>query len=409
MTNILSTLPPDLCKRLDSLDARERRVALDETVRLLETQAIRPLADPAKNTVKNCWHNLHCHSFFSYNGYGFSPTTLAVLAKLSGWRCVGMVDFDVLDGADEFFAATAKLGVPSVVGMETRVFVPELADAEVNSPGEPGIVYHLGMCFSREKKWSPFTHSDPAVVKFATMLRENAAGRIRKQIAAVNDFFGDVRVNFETIARTETPCGNITERHLCRGYRLAAAQRFQNADDLVTFWMTKLGKKSRDEVVKLVGDDVALEGAIRTATMKSGGVAYLPPTPESFPTIRAMNDFIVACGAVPAMAWLNGLSAGEADPERLLDIHIGYGARMLIIIPDRNFNVADDAKRERLVSELGRVVAAARSRRLPIIVGTEMNAPGQKFVDSFDAPSLAPFVADFVAGADAIADVASNP
>ena len=38
-------------------------------------------------------------------------------------------------------------------------------------------------------------------------------------------------------------------------------------------------------------------------------------------------------------------------------------------------------------------------RGLPIVVGTEMNAPGLKFVDSFDAPELRPVVASFLRGA----------
>ncbi|HEO71680.1 MAG TPA: hypothetical protein ENN80_10500 [Candidatus Hydrogenedentes bacterium] len=41
----------------------------------------------------------------------------------------------------------------------------------------------------------------------------------------------------------------------------------------------------------------------------------------------------------------------------------------------------------------------AQARDLPIIVGTEMNAYGQKFVDDFDAPELAPVAPAFLEGA----------
>ena len=92
--------------------------------------------------------NMHCHSFYSYNGYGYSPSMLAALAKENNWRSAMLVDFDVLDGVDEFLFACKSLGVKAAAGMETRVFIPELADVEINSPGEPGIAYHLGCGFT---------------------------------------------------------------------------------------------------------------------------------------------------------------------------------------------------------------------------------------------------------------------
>ncbi len=69
------------------------------------------------------------------------------------------------------------------------------------------------------------------------------------------------------------------------------------------------------------------------------------------------------------------------------------------IIPDRNWNFADPAVKEKKTAALAAFVAEARKRDLPIIAGTELNGPGQKFVDSFDAPELAPYVADFMNGA----------
>ena len=60
----------DMEKCLNSFDPAVRKAALEK----------------ARSIV----FNLHCHSFFSYNGYGYSPTKLAVLAKQSAWRAVGM-------------------------------------------------------------------------------------------------------------------------------------------------------------------------------------------------------------------------------------------------------------------------------------------------------------------------------
>ncbi len=37
-------------------------------------------------------------------------------------------------------------------GIETRVYVPEFADREINSPGEPGVLYHMGIGFTGSRR-----------------------------------------------------------------------------------------------------------------------------------------------------------------------------------------------------------------------------------------------------------------
>jgi hypothetical protein len=66
-------------------------------------------------------------------------------AKAERLFSVGLIDFDVLDGVDEFLAASRELDVRASCGVETRVVVKEMLDQVINSPGEPGIAYHLGL------------------------------------------------------------------------------------------------------------------------------------------------------------------------------------------------------------------------------------------------------------------------
>ena len=150
-----------LKQQLNSFDASVRKAALAEIRK------------------KFCAFNMHCHSFYSYNGYGYSPAMLVSIAKELNWRGIMLVDFDVLDGVDEFLAAAKYLGVKAAAGMETRVFVPEFADKEINSPGEPGIAYHLGCGFTS----SAVPESQKA---FAARLREGAANRTRTLVEKVN-------------------------------------------------------------------------------------------------------------------------------------------------------------------------------------------------------------------------------
>ncbi|MGC9395484.1 MAG: hypothetical protein ACP5J4_11575, partial [Anaerolineae bacterium] len=127
--------------QLNDFDITQRTAALRELLALADQGEV-DIAPPSDVA------NMHCHTFFSYNAYGYSPTALAWLAKKSGYKFMGIVDFDVLDGVEEFLAACDLAGVRGSAGMETRVFIPEFATREINSPGEPGIFYYMGIGFT---------------------------------------------------------------------------------------------------------------------------------------------------------------------------------------------------------------------------------------------------------------------
>jgi hypothetical protein len=133
--------------------------------------------------------------------------------------------------------------------------------------------------------------------------------------------------------------------------------------------------------------------------IKRGGVGYVPPDSGRFPRLEAFHQLIVACGALPCAAWLDGTSEGEQAMPELLDLLVGKGVAALNIIPDRNWNIADPDERRRKVQKLYEVVDLACAYDLPLHVGTEMNAFGQKWVDDFAAPELAPVRQAFLDGA----------
>ena len=56
---------------------------------------------------------MHCHTCYSYNGYGFTPAEIAYLARKSGWLAAGIIDFDVLDAVDEFRSCAEQLDIIS--------------------------------------------------------------------------------------------------------------------------------------------------------------------------------------------------------------------------------------------------------------------------------------------------------
>jgi hypothetical protein len=321
--------------------------------------------------------NLHAHTFFSYNAYGYSPSKFAWLARKAGLAAAGIVDFDVLDGLEEFLQAGRLLGLKTCVSLESRAFVPEFAARVINSPGEPGIAYHMGVGFT-----------SAAPHPFLAQMRAAAAQRTRDLLARVNRHLHPVQLDYDKDVVALTPQGNATERHLCEAFERKAVQVFPDPAVRAAFWKQKLGDAP--------SPGPKLQNLIRARTMKQGGVGYVQPGEGSFPLMADMNRFIIESGAIPTLAWLDGASEGEKSIQELFAVGMASGAAALNLIPDRNYT---PGLRDQKLQNFCDVVALAEKHHFPIIVGTEMNSPGNKFVDSFETAELKPFAPVFLRGA----------
>ncbi|MFO1477313.1 MAG: hypothetical protein U1F98_11740 [Verrucomicrobiota bacterium] len=360
--------PASITRRLDSFDPAERRAAL---LSLLHGPPGRDLPAPGSAV------NLHAHTFFSYNAHGWSPSHFAWRARTAGLAAAGIVDFDVLDGVDEFLDAGRLIGLKTCASLESRVFVPEFASLVLNSPGEPGIAYHMGAGFPRAVQHP-----------FLSAMRDAATRRTRDLLSRVNRFLSPVEVDFDRDVAPLTPAGNVTERHVCAALERKAEQVFPDPQRRAEFWRDKIGD------APAAGPE--LQNRIRARTMKSGGAGYVKPDQGSFPRLADMNRFVLEAGAIPTLTWLDGTSEGEQQIEEWFDVSIAAGAAALNIIPDRNYT---PGVRDRKLANLQAVIQLAEQRDFPVIVGTEMNAPGNKFVDSFETAELAPLLPVFLKGA----------
>jgi len=357
-------------QQLDSFDPAQRRAAL---LALLQQSRAGGCALPEPGTAVN----LHAHTFFSYNAYGYSPSKYAWLARKAGLAVAGIVDFDVLDALEEFLAAGQLVGLKACVSLESRVFVPEFATRVINSPGEPGIAYHMGVGFTQ-----------PVAQPFLTQMRAAAEARTREMVGRVNAALRPVELDYETEVVPLTPKGNATERHLCQAYENKAAKVFPDAVQHAAFWKEKLGDAPPA--------GVKLQNLIRAKMMKKGGPGYAQPGKGSFPLMADMNRFVLEAGAIPTLAWLDGTTEGEQCIEEFFAVGRASGAAALNLIPDRNYT---PGVKDQKLRNLYDVVALAEQHHFPVIVGTEMNAPGNKFVDSFATAELQPLLPVFLRGA----------
>ena len=365
--------------RLDSFDPRERKAALRELVKGL------PNALPGSNV------NMHFHSFFSCNALGYSPTRIAWEARKAGLYAAGLCDFDVLDALEEFLAAGLMLGLRSTVNLETRAYMKEYAAVDLNSPGEPGITYVMGAGFARQPEGGSAAHRTLAG------FRDKARQRNVALVDRINARLPEIAVSYEKDVLSLTPAQTATERHIVRAYVNRAGSHFQ-AGQLVSFWARVLAKPESD-AAKLVANLTALEEAARNRLVKQGGLAYEPPSVETFPPIEDFFQWVLSCRAIPMMTWLDGMSAGESRSEELLLKCREKGAAAINIIPDRNWNIRDAAAKAAKTAKLREVVETAVKLHMPINIGTEMNKAGLPFADDLAGEALRPYREAFLAGA----------
>jgi hypothetical protein len=353
---------------LDNFDIQTRISALKELLKIDNSEQENEKGLPAVN--------LHAHTFYSYNAYGYSPTHFAWLAKKRDLAVAGIIDFDVLDGLNEFVEVTHLLNLKYCVGIESRVFISELADKVINSPGDPGVSYHVGvgMVNAKPSGWSG---------EFLKRMQETAKERNEELITKVNAFLSPVEVSMKDDIEILTPSNNITERHICLAYARKAYQLHHSK--FADFWSMKLGIE-HSEIDAPEG--AKLLDLIRAKTMKRGGVGYMQPSIDTFPALKDMNRFIIESGGIPAIAWLDGTTEGEQAIDELLEIEIKSGSAALNIIPARNFTPGVSDQK---LKNLQQVIEKAEALGLPIVVGTEMNKDGNLFVDDFNSEELAPY------------------
>jgi hypothetical protein len=220
--------------------------------------------------------------------------------------------------------------------------------------------------------------------------------RNRALIARINAGLGSLVLDYDKDVIPLTPAENATERHIVRAYYDKSLAVL--GDGAAAFWAEKLGLDAA-MAADTIGDVNAFNDLLRSKLMKSGGLGYTQPDEDTFPLLDDVIGMIQECRAIPMSAWLDGTREGESNPVEQFECLMAKGVAAVNIIPDRNWNVKDSETSTKLVRELNRYIAAAKSFDMPINVGTELNKPGQRFVDDFAAAALKPYHADFLQGA----------
>jgi hypothetical protein len=325
-------------QRLNSFKLTERQQALQDILQ----QGNLP-------TMQTENINLHLHSFLSFNSEGWSPTRIAWESKKAGLYATGIIDFDVLDGQEEFYQAGELLGLRTTVNLETRSYLKEYADKELDSPGEPGVSYVMGVGFA---KTFP---ADSPQAKTLAFFRQTARERNISLIGRINKQLPDIAIDYERDVLPLTPAGNATERHITVAYVNASAKLYPDPDRLAGFWSAIL-KKPPAETKTFMANRPAFEETVRMRLAKRGGLGYVQPSCDTFPPTQSVFDWVRSCEAIPMEGWLDGLNDGEADGRAFLECSRSKGSAVLNLVPDRNWNLKDPEMKAKKYHKLCEII-----------------------------------------------------
>jgi hypothetical protein len=367
-----ATKNDQLEQELSSFNYKERMAALTQLLNLVKI-----------NYEEQHNVNLHFHSFNSYNAEYWSPVRIAWESKKNALYATGIIDFDVLSGLEEFFECGEILGLRTSVGIETRAFLNEYANKEIDSPGEPGVSYIAGTGFYK----IPGKGSPEALT--LEMYSQKAAARNIALIKRINKHVPEIALDYDEVLPL-TPSGNATERHIISAYIKKASEVFPEKSKLIAYWSGLLNLEL-EPTEKLIDIGHKLEDVVRSKFAKRGGFGYVQPSSETFPPVKDFFDFVKSCGAIPMESWLDGTSEGEKDGEALLELSKSKGAVALNLIPDRNWNIADSKEKAIKTRNLKNIIETAVSMDMPIHIGTEMNKKGLPFVDDLNGADLNPY------------------
>jgi hypothetical protein len=273
------------------------------------------------------------------------------------------------------------LGLRTTANLETRAYLNEYASSDINSPGEPGVTYIMG---------AGFTEIPGAGTVQASGLSgygQRAKKRNIELIKRINAKLAEIAVDYDNDVLPLTPSGAATERHIISAYINKAETVFPDRGTLAEFWSGIFDTSGEDTNI-LIDDLPKLEDIVRAKLAKRGGIGYVQPSIDTFPSVDEFIDWVASCNAVPMMTWLDGTNEGESDAEAILKCMKAKGARALNIIPDRNWNIVDLESKSLKVAKLAEIVETADALGLPINIGTEMNKCGQPFADDLEGEVL---------------------
>ncbi len=356
---------------LAQLDAPRAADRLDALGRLLPDAGF-PEADP--RMINN-----HIHTIYSFSPY--SPTAAVYAARAEGLCTAGIVDHDSVAGAREFLAAGEKAGIPTTVGVETRVSMAgtPFEAVRTNNPDQAGVSYMAmhGLPHDRIEE----------VQRWFAPYRERRNVRNRAMTARIDQLLSaegfEVQLDFDMDVLPLSQAhegGTVTERHLCLALAkvlIAIAGRGEGLVRLLEEFESPPSASQRKTLLDVASPfyEYDVLNVLKSAFLPK---VYLPATDEC-PPLDAFVAFARRIGAIPCYAYLGDVTESvtgdkaaqkfeDAFLEPLFETLASHGVKAVTYMPTRNTPAQLDRLRS-LCARLGFFEVS----------GEDINSPRQRF------------------------------
>ena len=342
-------IDPELLQKLNAPEKSDRLGALKRAVETAEF----PPVDP--RMVNN-----HIHTTYSFSPY--SPTAAVYAARAEGLATCGIVDHDGMGGAEEFVEAGKIVGIPTTVGVETRVSFKgtPLRDRRTNNPDQTGCSYMV-------------LHAVPhgnigKVQAYFAPLRERRNARNRAMVERINALYRNEGVSLD-FERDVLPLsqyaqgGSVTERHLM----LALAKR------LLATGNAKLPEGAGAYETMLAEYD--LVGALKKECIPK---VFIEATDEC-PALDEFVRFSRETDGILAYAYLGDVTASVTGDKKAQTFEDAYLDELFGVIDAAGVRAVTYMPTRNTPEQITRLRGLCEAYGMLQISGEDINNPRQRF------------------------------
>lgn len=308
--------------------------------------------------------NTHIHTPYSFSAFE-SIEQAFELAQKEGINILGINDFFVTDGYDEFDRLAKKNNIYPLFNVEFIGLLPDEQQAgiRVNDPGNPGRTYFCGKGLKH-----PFSLSGQNRKKLDQVVKESQQ-QVKEMVTLLSSCLHDANAPFELgydEIKERFAKELVRERHIAKALRVAINEHFDTDHDKKKFLQALYSnKKSTADL----SDNNSFEGELRSRLLKAGGKAFVAEEASSFLPIPELMDIIIDAGGIPCYPVLLDNKNGEytefeQDKNTLFERLNSLGVGAVELIPGRNN-----------IDHLREFVKFFYDKNFIITFGTEHNTP----------------------------------
>ncbi|WP_347838463.1 PHP domain-containing protein [uncultured Draconibacterium sp.] len=309
--------------------------------------------------------NGHIHTPYSFSSFD-RISQIFDLAKDEEVEVLGINDFFVSDGFNEFYSFAVKNGVFPLFNVEFIGLIPELQrrNVTINDPSNPGRIYFSGKGLNY-----PYRVSEENKQFLEELIKESQK-QVAKMIEKVNyllqAIYPEMNLTYDEV-KEKYAKELVRERHIAKAIRILVDENYPKMSGKRMFYteLFDIEPKANPE------DIPAIENEIRSRLLKAGGLAFVPESPASFPAVDRIKEYILDAGGIPCYPVLlddrkgNLITGFESDWEQMDERLKTMNVHMLELIPSRNS-----------VEKLREFVKFFTRKGYVVSLGSEHNTPG---------------------------------